>query len=553
MFRPLFVKYRTKSGCGYLYDLGTGEIIEVDDVIYAIADDYRLLTRDELLVKYASLGRDAVEQALADLAAIRKEGCLADHPPQELARVERILFDRTLYDLEEFWSQTASLLILGTTERCNLCCEYCCYRGNFDGFRKHENRSMPFEVAAKAVDDYLTNRPGAYPDLLPITFYGGEPLLELDLMKRIVRYADDLAARSGKKVAYSVTTNGTLLDDETVDYLVGRDIMVIVSFDGARTSHDRYRIFPDGAGSFDLIRANLERFARRYPDYKNRGINMVVAPPLELEDAAALMAEIIDDYPLSRAAWVNVGPSERLSQAGAPATRYGCYSASTGQCPSAPMDLFAVFSDTDREALSRMWEACVASLARVGLRETKRLMPLATVLFEQQLDVLHNRGITSKKQDWSLMVPCFPGFSRRFCDVDGNYRICERVDDSEAFILGNVHDGLQTGKLQRIMELRRHFGDCANCTAVKACDLCYARIPHTDRAGTGYDPDFDALCRQTRSIYANLLLTYTEILEANPTALDKPSWANQPRIRYGVYPRPLAPETQKKLERESLY
>jgi sulfatase maturation enzyme AslB (radical SAM superfamily) len=126
------------------------------------------------------------------------------------------------------------------------------------------------------------------------------------------------------------------------------------------------------------------------------------------------------------------------------------------------------------------------------------------------------------------------------------------VDDSEAFVLGNVHEGLDAKKLHRTMELRRHFGDCGNCTAIKTCNLCYARVPYADRAEAGYDPHYDALCQQTRAANESMLRTYTEIMEQNPKAFDKPYEIKFPRIRYGVFPRPLAPEMLEKLECESI-
>ncbi len=550
MCGPLTVQYRTKSGRYYLYDLGTGEIIETDETIDAIAGDYRLLDHDEILLKYEALGRDAVETALRELDALRKEGCLADHPPEELVPVERIVFDGNPYALEEFWNGTASLLILGITERCNLCCEYCCYSGKVEGFRAHGNRTMPYETATKAIAGFLGNRPGSVVDILPITFYGGEPLLEFDLLQRLVAFANERAAVLGKKVAFSVTTNGTLLKDEVTDFLVEHDFHITISFDGARNSHNRYRKFRDGSGSFDLVRSNLRRFAKRHPDHKSRGINMVLAPPLELDAMAALMQEIIDDYPLSRASWVNIGPEHRFPEQ-APSTRYGCYTPS--DCASSPMtaSTFHSLSESDRAAVMRMFDQCVDSLMRVGFRETKQTMPLAVVLFEQQFDALHHRGITTRKPDWMFLIPCLPGFSRRFCDVDGNYRICERVDDSDVFVLGNVRDGLDANKLKRTMELRRHFGDCGNCTAIKTCNLCYARVPYTDRAEAGYDPHYDMLCRQTRAANEATLRTYTEIMESNPHAFDKPYEIKMPRIRYGVFPKPFTPETRKTLECEA--
>lgn len=219
---PLYVKYRTRSGKYYLYDLGTGRILEVDAVVYAVIDDFRILTEDEILTTHENLDRENVEQALRELAEIRSQGYLADHNPSELARVGGIVYDRKLYSLDEFWRKTASLLILGITERCNLNCSYCSFTGGYSGRRTHSEKSMSFDTAKRAIVDYIANDPSEEGEY-PITFYGGEPLLEFDLLRQIVDFAGNFAAELGKKINFAITTNGTLLDDEFVDYLVLHD------------------------------------------------------------------------------------------------------------------------------------------------------------------------------------------------------------------------------------------------------------------------------------------------------------------------------------------
>lgn len=556
MHAPLYIKFRTKTQRCYIYDLGTGEILEVDETVYAIIDDYRLLTHEEILVKYTALGHEAVKMALRDLDESRKDGYLADHPPKELAQVERIWFEKKLYELDDFWGKMASLLILGITERCNLCCEYCCYSGKFVGHRPHRNRSMPREIAEKAIIDYLGNEPASDGDFYPVTFYGGEPLLEFDLMRELVEFADDLAGKYGKWFRYAVTTNGTLLDDSVTDFLVEHNFMVIVSLDGPKSAHDRYRLFRDGNGSFETVMRNLRCFAERHPDYINRGVNMVMAPPLDLDEAARFMKDLYADYPLSRASIVNTGAEARFLDESPSPTRYGCFAAcSNERFDPDRLDTFRNFTASDRQKMNVMWNACIESLAKCGIEKTKAEMPLPTMLFEQQIEVYHRRNISKKKPEYPLMMPCFPGFTRRFCDVEGNYRICERVDDSAAFIIGDVWNGPDVEKLHRTMEMRRHFGDCANCTAMKTCDICYARIPNSDDMATGFDPLYDEQCQRTRTAALEMIRVYTEIMEENPEAFDfsvtlPPSRSDS--LRYGVKVRPLSPETKERLRCESM-
>lgn len=516
---PLFIKYRTKTGKHYIYDCGTGRIIEVDAVIYALIDDFRVLSQDELFAKYEDLGRENIAVAFRELSNLQKDGFLADHEPAELNRVELVQYDGTIHEIGEFWKKTAMLLILGITERCNLDCSYCCFSGKFAGQRKHSHKTMSLEIAQKAIRYYLENDQ-AGDGSCPITFYGGEPLLEFHLFQECVRFAGNVAGQLGKTPRFAISTNGTLLNDEVCDYLVEHDFLIMVSLDGPQAAHDRYRTFPNGKGSFDIIERNLRRFAERYPDYKNRGLNVTLAPPFDLEKTARFIEELYPDYPLTRAGIVNTGTEYRFSKEAAP-LRYGC--SSTHACKKnrdVEIERFRAFSREEYEKLKVMWESCMASIAEVGVVESYQKIPFEMLLFEAQIVPYHRRPIMTEAPSMYFYVPCLPGFTRRFVDVDGNYRVCERVDDSEAYKLGNVWDGPDVSRLERTMEQRRHFGDCANCQALKTCDICYGRIPDVDVAG--FDPMFDLQCQKTRQATVRLLQTYTEIMEVNASAFDRP-------------------------------
>ncbi len=551
MSAPLLFKFRTKSETRYFLDAGTGRIIKIDEVIDEILDDYRLLTHDEVLEKYDSLGRHAVQTALNELDELRKDGYLADHQPQELAEIERIIYDGELHQLDRFWQETKCLLILGLTERCNLKCSYCCYGGGFAENRTHTDRTMPVEIAHQAITDFLDGTSGFDDEVYPISFYGGEPLLELDYLKELVAFADDLAAKQGKVTQYNLTTNATLLDDAATDYLVERGFNIMVSLDGPKNSHDRYRVFSDGTGSFDLVMRNLKRFVERYPDYSSRSINMVLAAPLDLDAADAVMREFFPYFPTSRASLVNVGRDFRFTGQPDVTTRYGCHE---GGCSGAelPLDAFRDYSAGDADQIVRYWNDLIESLARDGFNATRKNKVLATMLFGTQIRTFHRCGVTSRKPDWRVMMQCLPGFARLFCDVDGKYRPCERVDDSEMLVLGNALTGLDVEKMRRVMELRRQLGDCGNCVSVRTCSLCFARIPNTDRCESGYDNDHERQCDQVRQSMIQTARAYMDVMERNPNAFDTEP-AKRTRmdsIGAGVVVRPVPQEILERIRCE---
>lgn len=524
---PIQFQYETDSKRKYLYDNGTGRLIRVNIPGFDhIVNDYQKLHPLEIYQKHTDID---VTKSLCEIEKHRGEGLLGDHSPDELCHVDKIIYERELHDVGEFWQSTASLLVLGITEKCNLNCSYCCFSGKFAGQRTHSHRSMSFDVARKAIVDYLDQQNTNVADYYPISFYGGEPLLERQLLIDCVEFAKEYAAAQDKKVLFAITTNGTLLDDTIVDFLVENHFLVLISLDGPQFAHDRYRVFPDGKGSFETIDANLKRFAQRHPGYPKRGLNFTLAPPFDFAEMERFVEEVITDFPLSRIALVN--PGIMLTENTTPQTQYGCRPTCCSRSESV-LESFRNFRKEDYETLKKLWEECVENLATLGSVEARKQKPFSTFLFEGQLETYHKRAVQNKKSLCQMFVPCMPGFTRRFCDVEGNYRVCERVDDSHAFRLGNVWTGLATEKLEHALELRRHFGDCANCTSIKTCGLCYARIPNSDAAKDGFDPTFDLLCQNIRETDRGMFKTYTEIMERNPKAFERPSsaYANESKM-----------------------
>ena len=125
---------------------------------------------------------------------------------------------------------------------------------------------MSWDTAKKAIDFFL-KRNIELPEII-IGFYGGEPLLEFDLIKKCVEYVESIV--EGKKVFFNITTNGTLLTDEVVDFFVEKDFKLSISLDGSQKEHDVNRKFRDGSGSFNTIINNIKRIKTRYPQYNKK-------------------------------------------------------------------------------------------------------------------------------------------------------------------------------------------------------------------------------------------------------------------------------------------
>ena len=131
------------------------------------------------------------------------------------------------------------------TEDCNLACDYCFVYG------KQRYRRMSWETACKAIDFLIAESRDA--NEITITFFGGEPLLEFPLMKRAAEYAVQQASEVGKQVHFSVTTNGTVMNEDIILFARQYSFNYLLSIDGDKKSHDRHRKTPAGGGSWDLV------------------------------------------------------------------------------------------------------------------------------------------------------------------------------------------------------------------------------------------------------------------------------------------------------------
>ncbi len=145
---------------------------------------------------------------------------------------------------------------LDMTNDCVLRCDYC-FRGDKD---KHR---LTWETGTKAIDFLIQNSGNA--KSVGVAVFGGEPLLEYKLLKKIVCYAEQKAAYYGKSFHFNVTTNGVLLTDEMIQFLRQHRINLLISVDGDAESHDKHRHFPDGSGSHAIIEPKIHKALKYWP------------------------------------------------------------------------------------------------------------------------------------------------------------------------------------------------------------------------------------------------------------------------------------------------
>ncbi|MGC8641609.1 MAG: radical SAM protein [Isosphaeraceae bacterium] len=523
MSAPLFVKYRTSSGIPYVYDLGTGEIVRVGETVYEILNDFRILSDSELVRLYSDLGSAAVREALAALYKVRERGILRDHDPVVPERADVIIRKGGASSLTDYLREARNCLILCLTEQCNLRCDYCCFGECYPRFRSHSPRQMSREVAERAILELLS-QPGI--ESPGVALYGGEPLLNWELAKRVIVFSLEQAEARGKTATLSVTTNGTLLTDEKIRFLAGNDVNVAISLDGPKDSHDRHRVFRDRTGSgrrvgsFDVVMRKLRRFIELYPDYRNRGIFMTLSPPYNMEECEALLSELWPYFPASRVGFVSEEYNSTWDANGPRLRQSGC--APPASCSGGDATICGTADAASEETGQRRYIENRYIRGRVQLgAEIRSAFPFANMVYREMMSAFHGRPITTDNVYPVFNYKCYPGAIRLYCDVDGRYYVCQRCESTEKTLLGEVWTGFDPRRSELLLEELRHIADCGNCIAQRHCSNCFVSFQQKPGAGGVIGEGYDFRCRSIRRSTPETLRMYTEILEQNPNAFDE--------------------------------
>ena len=249
------------NGYDIVLDTASGSVHLVDDVAYDIIEMYKSRTPDEICAavcaKYPVVTREDVLECLDDIAALEAAHKL--FTPDDYEELAGEYKER---------SRVIKALCLHVAHTCNLNCSYCfASQGKYHG----ERALMSFEVGRRALD-FLIENSGTRRNL-EVDFFGGEPLMNWQVVKDLVAYARSIEKDAGKNFRFTLTTNGVLLDDEVTEFCNREMHNVVLSLDGRKEVNDRFRVDVAGNGSYERIVPNFQRFvaARGDKSYYMRG------------------------------------------------------------------------------------------------------------------------------------------------------------------------------------------------------------------------------------------------------------------------------------------
>lgn len=267
--------------CGYniVLDICSGAVHIVDDIAYDIISLYENKEKNEVIAeiskKYGDVPRDEIIECYDQVTELKNSG--------ELFTEDN--FEPMAGELKAKTSGVIKALCLHIAHTCNLNCSYCfASQGKYHG----ERALMSFEVGKRALD-FLIENSGTRRNL-EVDFFGGEPLMNFDVVKKLVEYARSIEKEKGKNFRFTLTTNGVLVDDDVIDFANKEMSNVVLSLDGRKEVHDRYRVDYQGRGSYDTIVPKFQKFvkARGGKNYYMRG-TFTHANPDFLEDIKTML------------------------------------------------------------------------------------------------------------------------------------------------------------------------------------------------------------------------------------------------------------------------
>jgi len=406
------------NGYSIVLDTCSGAIHSVDDVAYDVISLFPDHTPEAITAALLPKYRDRPDVNEEELRA-----CIGD---VERLKQEGKLFTPDTYEqlagtFKERSGDVVKALCLHVAHTCNLDCAYCfASQGRYSGARA----VMSFEVGRQALD-FLMASSGTRRNL-EVDFFGGEPLMNWEVVKRLVAYARSVERQRGKNFRFTLTTNGLLLDDEIISFLNREMSNVVLSLDGRRQIHDRYRVDYAGHGSWDRVVPRFQRLvkARGGKNYYIRG-TFTHANPDFLEDLQCMLSLGFTELSMEPVVCAGDDP--------------------------------AALTPEDLEIVKRQYER----LAELMLEREREGRPFT--FYHYMLDLTGGPCI------YKRLSGCGSGTEYMAVTPWGDLYPCHQFVGDERFKLGDVWRGVENAAL------REEFRAC-NAYARPGCAGCWARL-----------------------------------------------------------------------------
>lgn len=406
------------GGYNIVLDICSGSVHVVDEVAYDIIEIFECKTKEEILalMQERYLGKDDIsaqdiEECYEQVLELRDSGKL----------FAKDTFEPMAGKLKEKTSGVIKALCMHISHTCNLNCSYCfASQGKYHG----ERAIMSFEVGKQAFDFLIANS-GSRKNL-EVDFFGGEPLMNFDVVKQLVAYARSIEKKYNKNFRFTLTTNGMLIDDDVIDFANREMSNVVLSLDGRKEVHDRFRVDYAGKGSWEKIVPKFQKLveARGGKDYYMRG-TFTHANPDFLEDIKTMLDLGFTELSMEPVVCAEGDPSELTKE-----------------------DLPIVLEQYEK-------------LAQLMLERDKEGRPFT--FYHYMIDLTGGPCI------YKRISGCGSGTEYMAVTPWGDLYPCHQFVGEEKFKLGDIWNGVDN------TEIQEEFAGC-NVYARQECRNCWARL-----------------------------------------------------------------------------
>lgn len=384
-------------------------------------------------------------------------------------------------------------VVFEVTDSCNLKCKYCAFGDYYENYDKRERKELSI-TKAKNLLDYLSafwQSPlnTSHKINVNIGFYGGEPLLNMDLIKKVVSYAKKIASPRNSFI-FRMTTNALLLE-KYMDYLVENDFGLLISLDGNK-DHNGYRVFPDGSEAYDVIFRNIKALQNKYPVFfkKKAMFNVVLHNKNNISEVYDYFRENFDTIPtISELSPIGIRHDKKKEFLEMYLNAYES------------LNLVKDYLALEKEIFQKLPN--IKSLCNV-------INHCSGHCFMDYRDLIHD----TRSQERIPTGTCLP-FSRKiFLSVNGKVFPCERI--GHQYDLGTVDEERVTIDAERVARQINNYFDkirshCIDCFKAEICSMCVFNLK-LDKEGEVNDcPEF--MEKDNLSRYFSIWLSK---LEENP-------------------------------------
>ena len=406
------------GGYHIVLDVCSGSVHAVDEVAYEIISLFEETEKEEVIArvceKFANcdgVGEADVRECYDQILALKEAGKLFS--PDN--------FEPMAGKLKEKTAGVVKALCLHIAHTCNLNCAYCfASQGKYHG----ERAVMSFEVGKRALD-FLVENSGNRRNL-EVDFFGGEPLMNFDVVKDLVAYARSIEKEKNKNFRFTLTTNGMLIDDDVIDFANKEMSNVVLSLDGRKEIHDRYRVDYAGNGSWERIVPKFQKLveSRGGKDYYMRG-TFTHANPDFLKDIQTMLDLGFSELSMEPVVCAPGDPSELTKE--------------------------------DLELVKKQYE----DLALLMLQRDEEGKPFT--FYHYMVDLSGGPCI------YKRISGCGSGTEYMAVTPWGDLYPCHQFVGDEKFLLGNIYDGVKN------KETQEEFFSC-NVYSREECRTCWARL-----------------------------------------------------------------------------